>query len=82
MKRDLTNYISEHIARLKAMENSIQICIDYEKIFLLLEEWMIRYNKFSIEELDVFFNNVEHIIYAEIEIRKEESKCRGIWLTK
>lgn len=82
MKIELMSYISNEMARLKEMEKSTHICIDSDKIYLLVEEWMEKHDGFSMEELQYFFENVYQILYAELEIRKQESGCKGIWLTK
>lgn len=82
MKIELLSYISNQMAGLKEMEKSAHICIDFDKIYLLIEEWAQKHDGFSMEELQDFFENVYQILSAELEIRKEESECKGIWLTK
>lgn len=81
MKTEVANYISNQMDQLKEMEKSSRICIDFECINLLLEEWMLKYNEFSIKELEEFFLNVHQIIGEEFKIRRI-SENKAIWLTK
>ena len=43
---------------------------------------MVKYNRFTINELEIFFDNIRQIINAELEMRRTDSNCKGIWLTK
>lgn len=81
MKTEVANYISNQMDQLKEMEKSSRICIDFECINLLLEEWMLKYNEFSMKELEEFFLNVHQIIGEEFKIRRI-SENKAIWLTK
>ncbi len=82
MKKELLSYISGQRSQLKEIENSNDIFIDFDRIDLLLEEWMVKYNRFTINELEIFFDNIRQIINAELEMRRTDSNCKGIWLTK
>lgn len=81
MKTEVANYISNQMDQLKEMEKSFRICIDFECINLLLEEWMLKYNEFSMKELEEFFLNIHQIIGEEFKIRRI-SENKAIWLTK
>lgn len=82
MNIELIGYILDELLQLKEMEKSIDVCVNMEKILLLLEEWIEKHRDFSKDELDRFFYNVRQMICAESEIRKIEVERKSIWLTK
>ena len=52
MNIELIGYILDELLQLKEMEKSIDVCVNMEKILLLLEEWIEKHRDFSKDELE------------------------------
>lgn len=82
--KDLKIYqkiISRIYSNCEQMELPIQI--DWDKVESLVQQWIECNDTSSLDEIDVFCNNVEHILKQEIELRIYDKSLKGaIWLTK
>ena len=60
-----------------------QIQIDWNKVERIIQQWLERNEKISLDDINIFCSNIESILEKEIEIRLYEKSVKdAIGLTK